>query len=175
MLGWLVDRKIAPHIPVIDKATRTDGTWSRADFEWDADNNQYVCPEGEELKQFRHNYSDPNRGPDGITAGQVSDYTGAAALMNGLPEADWLLADRGYDADWFRETLVDKGTKPCIPGRKSRKKAAKYDKRRYKRRNRIERMFGRLKDRRRVATRYDRSPTVFLSAIALAATVIFWL
>jgi transposase len=175
MLGWLVDRKIAPHIPVIDKATRTDGTWSRADFEWDADNNQYVCPEGEELKQFRRNYSDPNRGPDGITAGQVSDYTGAAARLNGLPEAEWLLADRGYDADWFRETLVDKGTKHCIPGRKSRKKAAKYDKRRYKRRNRIERMFGRLKDRRRVATRYDRSPTVFLSAIALAATVIFWL
>ena len=113
-----------------------------------------------------------------ITAGQVSDYTGAAALMNGLPEAEWLLADRGYDADWFRETLEDKGTKPCIPGRKSRKsrkKTVKYDKRRYKRRNRIERMFGRLKDWRRVAKRYDRSQTVFLSAIALAATVIFWL
>ncbi|WP_085982739.1 IS5 family transposase [Octadecabacter arcticus] len=110
-----------------------------------------------------------------ITAGQVSDYTGAAALMNNLPEDDWLLADRGYDADWFRETLVDKGTTPCIPGRKSRKKTVKYDKPRYKRRNRIERMFGRLKDWRRVATRYDRSPTVFLSAIALAATVIFWL
>jgi transposase len=47
-----------------------------------------------------------------ITAGQVSDYTGAAALMNSLPEAEWLLADRGYDVDWFRETLVDKGTKP---------------------------------------------------------------
>lgn len=61
-----------------------------------------------------------------ITAGQVSDYTGAAALMNGLPEAEWLLADRGYDADWFRETLVDKGTNPCIPGRKSRKKTVKY-------------------------------------------------
>ena len=50
-----------------------------------------------------------------------------------------------------------------------------YDKRRYKRRNRIEIMFGRLKDWRRVATRYDRCPMVFLSAIALAATVIFWL
>ena len=65
MLGWLVDRKIAPHIPVIDKAGRTDGTWSRADFEWDAENNQYICPEGEPLKQFRRNYSDPNRGPSG--------------------------------------------------------------------------------------------------------------
>ena len=57
-----------------------------------------------------------------ITAGQVSDYTGAAALMNSLPEADWLLADRGYDADWFRETLVGTGKTPCISGRKSRKK-----------------------------------------------------
>ena len=65
MLGWLVDRDIAPHIPVIDKAGRTDGTWSRADFEWDAENNQYICPEGEALKQFRRNYSDPNRGPTG--------------------------------------------------------------------------------------------------------------
>jgi transposase len=55
------------------------------------------------------------------------------------------------------------------------KKVVRYDKRRYKRRNRIERMFGRLKDWRRVATRYDRCPKVFLSAIALAATVIFWL
>lgn len=50
-----------------------------------------------------------------------------------------------------------------------------YDKRRYKRRNRIEIMFGRLKDWRRVATRYDRCPKVFLSAIALAALVIYWL
>ena len=65
MLGWLVDRNIAPHIPVIDKSGRTDGTWSHTDFEWDAQNNQYICPEGEPLKQFRRNYSDPNRGPTG--------------------------------------------------------------------------------------------------------------
>jgi transposase len=65
MLGWLVKRKIASHIPVIDKAGRTDSTWSRADFEWDAKNNQYICPEGEALKQFRRNYSDPTRGPTG--------------------------------------------------------------------------------------------------------------
>jgi IS5 family transposase len=54
-----------------------------------------------------------------ITASQVSDYTDAAALKNGPPEADWLLADRGYDADWFREGLIEKGPSPCIPGRKS--------------------------------------------------------
>ena len=110
-----------------------------------------------------------------ITAGQVSDYTGAMALMDSLPDAEWLLGDRGYDADWFREALIERGTRPCIPGRKSRKKAIRYDKRRYRRRNRIERMFGRLKDWRRVATRYDRCPTVFLSAVALPASVLFWL
>jgi len=65
MLGWLVDRKIAPYIPVFDKAGRSDRTWSRADFEWDAENDQYICPEGHALKQFRRNYSDPNRGPTG--------------------------------------------------------------------------------------------------------------
>ena len=110
-----------------------------------------------------------------ISAGQVSDYTGAAAMLGDLPQAEWLLADQGYDADWLREALKVKGMKACIPGRKSRKTSVKYDKRRYKRRNRIEIMFGRLKDWRRVATRYDRCPETYLSAIALAATVLFWL
>ena len=110
-----------------------------------------------------------------MSAGQVSDYTGAAALLGGPPKAAWLFADRGYDADWFREALKDKGIKVCSSGRKSRKKIVKYDKRRYKWRNRIEIMFGRLKDWRRVATQYDRCPETFFSAITLAATVLFWL
>ncbi len=110
-----------------------------------------------------------------MSAGQVSDYTGAAALLGDLPAAKWLLADRGHDADWFREALQDKGIRACIPERKARKVPVKYDKRRYKRRNRIEIMFGRLKDWRRIATRYDRCPKVFLSAVALADTVLFWL
>ncbi len=111
-----------------------------------------------------------------IAAGQVSDYIGARALLSGLPDVDWPLGDRGYDADWFREALKDKGIRACIPGRKQRKKPVKYDKRRYKRCNRIEIMVGRLKDWRPVAgRRYDRCPKVFLSAIALAALVIYWL
>ena len=110
-----------------------------------------------------------------VTAGQVSDHIGARALCRRLPDVDWLLGDRGYDADWFRAALQDKGIRACIPGRKQRKTPVEYDKRRYKRRNRIEIMFGRLKDWRRVAMRYDRCPKVFLSAIALAATVIYWL
>ena len=79
------------------------------------------------------------------------------------------MADRrqGYDADWFREALKDKGIHPCIPGRKSRGKTVRYDKRRHKRSNRIEIMFGRLKDWRRIATRYDRCATTFGEVIEL--------
>jgi transposase len=105
-----------------------------------------------------------------MTAGEVRDYTGAAALLDSLPKAEWPLADRGHDVDWFRDALKGKGIKPCISGRRSRGKPIK----RNKRRNGIEIMFGRLKDWRRVATRYDRCPKVFLSAVALAATVMFW-
>ena len=60
-----------------------------------------------------------------MSAGETSDYTGAAALLNSLPPAQWPLADRGYDADWFREGLKNKGIKACIPGRKSRTKPVK--------------------------------------------------
>jgi transposase len=110
-----------------------------------------------------------------MSAGQLSDHTGAAALPGSLPKAGWLLADRGHDADWFRDALKDKGIRVCIPGRKSRRKAVKYDQRRYKRRNRIEIMSGRLKDWRRAASRYDPCPETFFSAIMRAATVLFWL
>ncbi len=95
--------------------------------------------------------------------------------VRSLPNVEWLPGDRGYDADWFREALQDKGIRAHIPGRRQRKTPIKYDKLRYKRRNRIEIMFGRLKDWRRVATRYDRCHKVFLSAIALSSLVIYWL
>ena len=87
-----------------------------------------------------------------VTAGQVGDDIGARALPSSLPDVDWLLGDRGYDADWFRDALKDKGIRACIPGQKQRKKPVKYDKRCYKRRNRIEIMLGRLEDWRRLAT-----------------------
>ena len=107
-----------------------------------------------------------------MTAGQVSDYPGAAALLDDLPKALWMQGDRGYGADWSRDTLHAKGITRCIPGRRSRIIPIRYDKRRYRSRSRIESMFGRLKDWRRVATHYDRCPTVFFSA--LAATAVFW-
>lgn len=110
-----------------------------------------------------------------LSAGQTSDYTGAAALVRGLPKAGVLLADRGYDADWFRNVLTDMDIQPCIPSRKNRKVPIEHDAELYRKRHRIENTFSRLKDWRRVATRYDRCADLFLSAIALAATVIFWL
>ncbi len=110
-----------------------------------------------------------------VTAGQVSDYIGARALVSSFPKAEWLLGDQCYDANWFRETLKGKGIRACTPGRRQQKKSVNYDRHRYKRRNRIEIKFGRLKEWRRVETRYDRCPKAFRSAIALTATVIFWL
>jgi len=110
-----------------------------------------------------------------LTEGQVSDYRGAAAVLPALPDADVLIADRGYDSDWFREALRERDIAPCIPGRKNRKQPIDYDIELYKQRNLVERMFGRLKDWRRIATRYDRCAHTFMSAICIAATVIFWL
>lgn len=95
--------------------------------------------------------------------------------MDALPDAEELLADRGYDADWFRDALLAKGIMPCIPPKKNRKTPASYDKNLYKQRHKIEIMFGRLKDWRRIAIRYDRCAHTFFSAICLAATVIFYL
>ncbi len=110
-----------------------------------------------------------------LTEGQVSDYRGAATVLPALPDADRLIADRGYDSNWFRRALEGREIEPCIPGRKNRKLPIAYDAELYKQRNLIERMFGRLKDWRRIATRYDRCAHTFMSAISIAATVIFWL
>jgi transposase len=110
-----------------------------------------------------------------LTEGQVSDYRGAATILPALPAADVLIADKGYDSDWFREALGSLGIEACIPGRSNRTETIGYDQQIYKQRNLVERMFGRLKDWRRIATRYDRCAHTFMSAIAIAATVIFWL
>ena len=85
-----------------------------------------------------------------------------------------LVADRGYDADRLRRGLREAGTTPVIPGTRSRKRPVRYDKRRYRDRWRIEAAFCRLKDFRRVATRYDKLAANLASAVALAAVVAFW-
>ena len=110
-----------------------------------------------------------------LTEGQASDYKGAAIMLRALPPAGVLIGDRGYDSDPFRDGLRAMGIEPCIPGRNNRLRPVTYDEGLYRQRNRIERMFGRLKDWRRIAMRYDRCARTFFSAICIAATVTFWL
>ena len=105
-----------------------------------------------------------------------------------MPPCAELVADKhvlsevegGYDSQALREWLEargtrPRGTRPVIPPRKNRKIQYDYDNAIYRQRNIIERMFCRLKDWRRIATRFNRNVKNFLSAIVLAATVIWWL
>jgi len=110
-----------------------------------------------------------------LSQGQMSDHKGARLLVDALPRSQYLLGDRGYDSRWLREALVKKGITPCIPPRKNRKVQYEYDKMLYKQRHKVENMFGRLKDWRRIATRYDRCAHTFFSAICIAAFVIWWI
>ena len=105
----------------------------------------------------------------------MRDYKGAALLLSAMPKAKQLLADKGYDADWFRAALAKRRITPCIPSKANRKTAIPYDALLYKQRHKIENMFGRLKDWRRIHTRYDRYAHIYFSAICIAAAVIFWL
>lgn len=105
----------------------------------------------------------------------MSDYKGAARMLHAFPKAKTLLADKGYDADWFRDALAQRKITACIPSRANRKAPISHDPVLYKKRHKIENMFGRLKDWRRIHTRYDRCAHTFFSSICIAAAVIFWL
>ena len=110
-----------------------------------------------------------------LSEGQMSDYKGAALMIDAFPKAKALLGDRGYDADWLRHALIARGIEPCIPSKANRKVQIPHDRTLYCQRHKIENMFGRIKDWRRIHTRYDRCAHTFMSAICIAATVIFWL
>lgn len=105
----------------------------------------------------------------------MSDHKGARLVLNALPPSAHMIADRGYDSTWFREELEARGIEPCIPSSKSRKRPYPYDKALYRQRHKVENLFAKLKDWRRIATRYDRCAHTFFSAICIAAAVIFWL
>ncbi len=86
-----------------------------------------------------------------------------------------LLADKGYDGDAFRALVFSLGARPVIPNKSNRIALHRFNKRAYRGRNVIERCFCRLKDFRRVATRYDKLARNFLAAVHLAALVAYWL
>lgn len=86
-----------------------------------------------------------------------------------------VVADKAYDANSLRRLLAEGGAKAVIPSTTSRRQPIPYDRIAYRRRNRIERMFSRLKDFRRVATRYDKLARNFLAGATIVATIVWWL
>jgi len=92
-----------------------------------------------------------------------------------MPKASILNGDKGYDTNAIRRQIEAQGTMPNIPPKANRRWKNCFSPSLYRDRNAIERMFGRLKDFRRIATRYDRLAVNFLAAVCLVATVCYWL
>ena len=111
-----------------------------------------------------------------LTPGNVADCTVApecVSLMAGSIKK--LLGDKAYDSNSFRKSLRKDGITPVIPGRANRKKRIRHDKEAYKGRNVIERCYCRLKDFRRIATRYDKLARNFFSSVCLVAALVYWM
>ena len=109
-----------------------------------------------------------------LTAGNIADVSLARALVKRAGPITRLMADRGYDANHLRRFLAERGTAAVIPSTTRRKVAIPYDRNAYRHRNLVERMWGRLKDWRRVATRYDKLGDNYLAGAFLAASLTYW-
>lgn len=92
-----------------------------------------------------------------------------------LPGIKELLADKGYDTNAIRAFLKQRGIRAVIPGKSNRNKRIRHNKKAYRGRNVVERCFCRLKDFRRIATRYDKLAQNFFSAVCLVAIVTYWI
>ena len=109
-----------------------------------------------------------------ITPGQLGDVRVAIGLLEPLPAARLCAADTAYDSDALRQFLQLRGTEPVIPNNPTRKRHHPFNPNSYKQRNLIERMFARLKDFRRIATRYDKLARNYAASVALVAIAIWW-
>src|SRR5690606_36101401 len=107
--------------------------------------------------------------------GNINDGTMAAALLAKAGPLAQLIADKAYDAGSLRRKHAEKGAEAVIPSTASRKVPIPHDRVAYRQRNLIERMFCRLKDFRRIDTRYDKLARNYAAAVHLAAIVAFWL
>lgn len=108
-----------------------------------------------------------------LTQGQSSEYEQAKAMIAGF-QADFVLADKGYDSNDFIGNIQSGGAVAVIPPRKNRIEERYYDKTIYKERNFVERLFQKLKHYRRIATRYERLARNYMAMLSLVATII-WL
>ena len=110
-----------------------------------------------------------------LSPGNVNDIAMAPAWIAAAGPIKRLIADKAYDANSLRQLLAEQGAKAVIPSTLSRRQPIPYSKAIYRQRNLIERMFSRLKDFRRIATRYDKLARNFLAGVMIAATVVWWL
>jgi putative transposase len=102
-----------------------------------------------------------------LTGGQVPDVKAAGRLSAGIAGCA-VIADKGYDSDEFRRELERNNNEPVIPGRRNRREARSYDCEKYKKRGQIERLFGKIKENRRLAVRYEKSDIHFRAFILIA-------
>ena len=110
-----------------------------------------------------------------LTAGEAHDCPVAERLIRRVKSPEHLLGDKAYDSAELRDGLQEQGTKPVIPNRSNRKQPFSFNKRLYKLRWRIESAFNRLKDFRRIATRYDKLARNYLASVCLAAALVWWI
>jgi transposase len=109
-----------------------------------------------------------------ITGGQLGDVRAALAVLGALPPGRLCAADAAYDSNGLRAFLLARGTLPVIPNNPTRRRLHPFDPVLYRARNLIERTFCRLKDFRRVATRYDKLAVTYEAAVLIAAIVTWW-
>jgi transposase len=105
-----------------------------------------------------------------LTTGEAHDNRLAGKLLSRLKSGSMLLADRGYDADWIRTLVHQRGAWANIPPKRNRKEARWFS----RARNLVERFFNKIKQCRRVATRYDKLAANYLAFIQLAS-IRLWL
>ena len=108
-----------------------------------------------------------------LTAGQAHDLGAARALLDVVPANGRLIADKAYDADWFRKLLRERHIGTCIPPTRSRRMPRRYSKILYRQRNLVERFFNKLKHARRIATRFEKHAVNFLAAVQIVA-ILLW-
>ena len=110
-----------------------------------------------------------------LSGGNTNDISLAASLIAAAGRFRRLIADRGYDAGHLRRLLAERGIEAVIPSTASRRRPIPYDTEAYRDRNLVERMWCRLKDWRRLATRYDKLARNYLAGALIAAAVTYWI
>jgi transposase len=110
-----------------------------------------------------------------LTCGEAHDCPPAPRLIRRTKAAETLIADTAYDSAELRQWLEERGTKPVIPNKANRKQPFSFDKKTYRQRHRVENAFCRIKDFRRIATRYDRLARNFLASVCLVAAIVWWI